>query len=1077
MHSYAQNEASKWYFGYNAGLDFMTSPPTVLVNGALVTNEGCAAIANSSGNLLFYTDGRFIYDQTHSQMANGSGLNGGLSSTQSAIIVKQPGNTNLYYVFTAGQVAGALCYSIVDMNLATGNGSVTVKNVTLNPAPTMSEKLISVPHCNGIDSWIVAHNVTNQFVCYLLTSAGLSSAVTSTVGTSHTTPITGSINTLGFTGNMKVSPNGKKIGLAVSGVLGFFELFDFDNSTGLVSNPLYLGFFPAAYGCEFSPDGSKFYGDVEPFPYSLRQWDLCAGSPSAIVASLYTQSVPSKIMGMQRAIDGKIYIAQSAVSDLGVINSPNSASAACAYMHTGQSVFPKVSDLNLPNFTLLYKDQQPAIPPYTYTISSTYGCNTASFNSVYNGSTTILGCTAVSASLLAVSWDFGDPLTGSANTSNLMNPMHAFSASGTFTVQQVFHYSCGRKNDTISQVLNVNQPCLQVNSTSITCASPGSATCQAWGGIGPYSYTWVPTQQTGTLATGLGPGSYTIYFHDVGANATYSSLETFVPPVAFTGNILTNTSVVCYGASTATSVVSNISGGSGTEYFSWTNGSVTYTSLNTPTIGILSAGVWTIQVTDALTNCTFSQVDVIMQPTVSLLLSSNSPTACVNNNLVLTGVQSGGAPFLIGQPYNYTWTAGPTSASYTINESISGTHIYTLTSKDSLNCLLSNTIAVNFIPKPNISVTSVSICPQQIGTLLANGATSYIWSGPSVGPVVGSSLSDSPLTDTEYTVVGSAQSCTTSATGSIFLKPLPFVSMGISSPVCEHDLVSMSVYGGSSYVWSGPTGFYSSIQAPQLPNVSTAQSGVYHVTVTAANTCTVSVNGTLVINATPGVTITTPTVVCTSQTLNLSASSVPGSSYVWTGPQSFSSTSQNTIATNLQTGATSYSLMVTSPQTCTNTALVNVNVIPPPSLNTVLSSPSVCAQAINGSPNTLTLTSFGANTYTLNTPLNFFNVPISQSVSAISSDNAGAGIATATLTGSNGVCTSTAAVNFSVIPNPNVGVSSSTPVICAGQSFTYTSSGAQSYLWQPNSPYITTYSLGQIAVCNPLINSVFSVMG
>jgi hypothetical protein len=87
----AQNESQKWYFGSNAGLDFSTNPPTPLTNGMLNTIEGCATICDALGNLLFYTDGSTVYDQTHAVMANGTGLSGNSSSTQSAIIVKKPG--------------------------------------------------------------------------------------------------------------------------------------------------------------------------------------------------------------------------------------------------------------------------------------------------------------------------------------------------------------------------------------------------------------------------------------------------------------------------------------------------------------------------------------------------------------------------------------------------------------------------------------------------------------------------------------------------------------------------------------------------------------------------------------------------------------------------------------------------------------------------------------------------------------------------------------------------------------------------------------------------------------------------
>jgi hypothetical protein len=98
--SQAQNEFSKWYFGQNAGLDFSTAPPTVLTNGVINTPEGVATISDNNGNLLFYTDGITVRNSLHSLMANGNALGGNGTSTQSGIIVKQPGSNNIYYIFT-----------------------------------------------------------------------------------------------------------------------------------------------------------------------------------------------------------------------------------------------------------------------------------------------------------------------------------------------------------------------------------------------------------------------------------------------------------------------------------------------------------------------------------------------------------------------------------------------------------------------------------------------------------------------------------------------------------------------------------------------------------------------------------------------------------------------------------------------------------------------------------------------------------------------------------------------------------------------------------------------------------------
>ena len=98
--SYGQKEAAIWYFGENAGLDFRSGVPVALEDGALSTLEGCATIFDTEGNLLFYTDGSTVWNRNHLVMPNGTQLLGNATSTQSAIIVPKPNDSDIFYVFT-----------------------------------------------------------------------------------------------------------------------------------------------------------------------------------------------------------------------------------------------------------------------------------------------------------------------------------------------------------------------------------------------------------------------------------------------------------------------------------------------------------------------------------------------------------------------------------------------------------------------------------------------------------------------------------------------------------------------------------------------------------------------------------------------------------------------------------------------------------------------------------------------------------------------------------------------------------------------------------------------------------------
>src|ERR1051326_6917694 len=87
----AQKEANVWCFGINAGLDFNSGSPVSFSGVVMNQLEGCSSICDGTGSLLFYTDGITVMNKNHVPMPNGVGLYGNYSSTQSALILKQPG--------------------------------------------------------------------------------------------------------------------------------------------------------------------------------------------------------------------------------------------------------------------------------------------------------------------------------------------------------------------------------------------------------------------------------------------------------------------------------------------------------------------------------------------------------------------------------------------------------------------------------------------------------------------------------------------------------------------------------------------------------------------------------------------------------------------------------------------------------------------------------------------------------------------------------------------------------------------------------------------------------------------------
>jgi PKD repeat protein len=387
---FAQKENNVWYFGNGAGIDFNSGSPVALTNGAIFTTEGCASIADTSGNLLFYTDGITVFNKVHNNMPNGVGLFGGNSSSQSAIIVPLPGSTTQYYIFTTpdqGSLSG-LNYSIVDMTQQGGLGDVISLNNLLHSP--IGEKVSATRHANGTDYWIVAHEFnTNAFYAFQFSAAGVNPVpVVSSVGLVH----------LGYHGYMKFTPNAAKIGLAV-GETNDLELFDFNNSTGVVSNPItFPNTYLYPYGVEFSPDNSKFYiaqSGVGGAP-GIYQFDMLAGSPAAIIASgqLVGTTTNTYLGPLQAAPDGKIYCARYLTGFVGVIDNPNVLGAACNYIDMAVNLNAGVSMFGLPNMIPAFNSTPVAIfsspnhiCPGTCTDFTNLSINANTFQWTFSGAT------------------------------------------------------------------------------------------------------------------------------------------------------------------------------------------------------------------------------------------------------------------------------------------------------------------------------------------------------------------------------------------------------------------------------------------------------------------------------------------------------------------------------------------------------------------------------------------------------------------------------------------------------------------------------------------------------------------
>ncbi|WP_282135549.1 T9SS type B sorting domain-containing protein [Seonamhaeicola maritimus] len=439
---FTQREANVWHFGAGAGLNFNSCEP-VVVFSEMSSSEGCTSIANSDGELQFYTEGTTIWNRNHQTMSNGSGLLGHRSATQSAMIIKRPGNFNEYYVFTVDEIgkSNGLMYTVIDMDGDGGLGVVTSKNTSL-VAPIV-EKIHATKHANGTDIWLSVHGFENNtFYSFLVTSTGINhTPISSSVGPQ----ISG--DDVATIGAMKFSPNGKK--LAICNYENGIDLLDFDNNTGLFGNLVNVTSNLHNYGVEFSSSNNILYVTTAYLDVDNRllQFNLNAPDIQASETILLDLADSGGFGSVQLGPDQKVYVSIIGRKSLSVINDPNTLGVTCDFIENGISLMGATAKGGLPLFLF------PIFHNKMIVEDTCFGDATSFF---------------LSEDIETITWDFGDPASGVNNIATDNEPEHIFSAPGIYTVTTDIPAGCGT-TQTITKEIEIFNPQTSTSVQLVQC--------------------------------------------------------------------------------------------------------------------------------------------------------------------------------------------------------------------------------------------------------------------------------------------------------------------------------------------------------------------------------------------------------------------------------------------------------------------------------------------------------------------------------------------------------------------------------------------------------------------------------
>lgn len=341
-------------------------------------------------------------------------------------------------------------------------------------------------------------------------------------------------------------------------------------------------------------------------------------------------------------------------------------------------------------------------------------------------------------------------------------------------------------------------------------------------------------------------------------------------------------------------------------------------------------------------------VRIYVFPELTASISTSSSIICSgsSDSVSLTVNASGGNP-----PYSYSWNTGETSQS--INVATTGTFYVSITDNTNACIVVTASTVITENPIPSVPVIT-SNSPVCLGASINFSAVSdtnsiFSWTGPNgftssdPNPVItGTTL----LNDGNYSLYVTINGCISLVSNAMIdITDIPTIySLSSNSPVCEGQSLNLTTNSAvnTNYSWTGPGGFVSQLQNPSISISNTLNEGMY--TVSQTNMCGTSLDSAFVtINNLPIVTgIYNNGPLCANSTLQLGIDTIVGATYLWTGPNSFSSSLQNTTVTNFSNlNAGTYSVIADNG--CSSLPIMTtVYEIPTPTLPQIISNSPIC---------------------------------------------------------------------------------------------------------------------------------------
>jgi|694.fasta_scaffold00173_77 gliding motility-associated-like protein len=372
---------------------------------------------------------------------------------------------------------------------------------------------------------------------------------------------------------------------------------------------------------------------------------------------------------------------------------------------------------------------------------------------------------------------------------------------------------------------------------NLNASSPTFGATFTWSG--PNSFTSSIANPTIPSATNLMSGVYSVFATSAGCSGPAQNVTVTVNNNP-TPTASSSQSVYCAGSTFSLFASSAAS-------YTWTGPSAFNSNLQNPVITpvtVSNSGLYNLSVSSPQGCIGTTNVNVTINANPSIVAFATATGVCSGNPIQLNA--SGGSNYVWSGPNGFnSLQQNPSIA----NSSTLNTGNYSITVTNSLTgCTSNSVIPVNVLGSPifTASALSSSVCTNGSINLNAGGAavTNYTWTGPGSFNAIGASQTinnATPANAGNYSIsVTDANGCSNNGLVSVFVYSLTPASASVNSSgvICSGNTINLNASNGTSYNWSGPLSFTSTIQNPALTNITSGMSGVYTVTVLDNNNCT-----------------------------------------------------------------------------------------------------------------------------------------------------------------------------------------------------------------------------------------------